>query len=285
MSLDETVRGIGPNRRHGLVVVGLAARYPSRSRRRVSPMVIEDISFTLGPGQSLGLVGESGSGKSTIAACVAGLLAPAEGSIALDGMNVSKTSSGRRTAAQLRIQMVFQSSSGSLNPRRTVGHSVGLPLTCGGHPDIKRRVSELLEQVGLRPGDAERYPHEFSGGQRQRLNIARALALSPDVIICDEPTSGLDVSVQAQICNLLLEIARTNNTSYLFISHDLAVVQMMTERVMVLNRGRIVDSCESSKLPRSQNIYTQMLLDAIPGTEVKSARGPREGNEPLTTVS
>jgi len=284
MSL-EAVRAAGPDQRPGLSVVGLAARYPSRSRRRVSPMIVEDISFTLEPGQSVGLVGESGSGKSTIAACVAGLLAPADGLITLDGIDVSKTSGGHRTAAQRRIQMVFQSSSGSLNPRRSVGHSVALPLTCGRHPDVKRRVIELLEQVGLRRDDAERYPHEFSGGQRQRLNIARALALNPDVIICDEPTSGLDVSVQAQICNLLLEIARTNNTSYLFISHDLAVVQMMTERVMVLNRGRIVDSCESSKLPRSQNIYTQMLLDAIPGTEVKPIQGPRGGNEPLTTVS
>jgi peptide/nickel transport system ATP-binding protein len=257
------VSGVGPDQQRGLSVVGLAARYPSRSGRQLSPMIVEDIAFTLEPGQSLGLVGESGSGKSTIAACVAGLLAPAEGSITLDGVDVSKTSSGPRTAAQRRIQMVFQSSSGSLNPRRSVGHSVGLPLVCGRHPDVQGRVAELLDQVGLRAADAQRLPHEFSGGQRQRLNIARALALKPDVIVCDEPTSGLDVSVQSQICNLLLEIARTENTSYLFISHDLAVVQIMTERVMVLNRGRIVDSCESSILPRSQNIYTQVLIDAI----------------------
>jgi ABC-type glutathione transport system ATPase component len=247
-------------------------------------MIVEDIAFTLEPGQSLGLVGESGSGKSTIALCVAGLLAPAEGSITLDGVDVSKKPLGRRTAAQRRIQMVFQSSSGCLNPRRTVGHSVGLPLVCARHPDVERRVIDLFGQVGLRAADIERLPHEFSGGQRERVNIARALALSPDVIVCDEPTSGLDVSVQAQICNLLLEIARTNNTSYLFISHDLAVVQLMTERVMVLNRGRIVDSCESSRLPRSQNIYTQMLIDAIPGNGGQARAGNASGSAPLTTA-
>ena len=265
MSQFEAADGKAPDQRGGLNVEGLAARYPSRSRRHKSPLIVDEISFSIEPGQSLGLVGESGSGKSTIAACVAGLLAPAEGSITLDGVDVSKASSRRRTAAQRRIQMVFQSSSGSLNPRRTVAHSVGLPLVCGREPDVRRRVVDLLEQVGLRAADADRFPHEFSGGQRQRLNIARALALDPDVIVCDEPTSGLDVSVQAQICNLLLEIARSRNTSYLFISHDLAVVQMMTEQVMVLSRGRIVDSCESSLLPRSRNIYTQMLIDAIPG--------------------
>jgi ABC-type glutathione transport system ATPase component len=259
----QAVGGAGPDQKMGLSVVGLAARYPSRSRRQVSPLIVEDIAFRLEPGRSLGLVGESGSGKSTIAACVAGLLAPAEGSVTLDGVDVSKASGGRRTAAQRRIQMVFQSSSGSLNPRRTVGRSVGLPLVCARQPNVRGRVNELLEQVGLRAADADRLPHEFSGGQRQRLNIARALALNPDVIICDEPTSGLDVSVQSQICNLLLEIARTNNTSYLFISHDLAVVQIMTEHVIVLNRGRIVDSCESSTLSRSQNVYTQVLIDAI----------------------
>jgi ABC-type glutathione transport system ATPase component len=264
MSL-QVVGGVGRDQKLGLCVEGLAARYPSRSRRHMSPVIVEDIAFTIEPGKSLGLVGESGSGKTTIAACVAGLLALANGSVTLDGVDVSKTSSGRRTAAQRRIQMVFQSSSGSLNPRRKVGHSVGLPLRCGRHGDVQRGVSELLERVGLRPTDAERFPHEFSGGQRQRLNIARALAVNPDIIVCDEPTSGLDASVQAQICNLLLEIARTNKTSYLFISHDLAVVQMMTERVLVLNRGRIVDSCESTRLSHSQSVYTQMLLDAIPG--------------------
>ena len=284
MSL-EAVAGVGPDQKRGLSVAGLAARYPSRSRRHMSPMIVEDIAFTLEPGQSLGLVGESGSGKSTIAACVAGLLAPAEGSITLDGVDVAKTSSGRRTAAQRRIQMVFQSSLGSLNPRRTVGHSVGLPLVCGRHPDVKGRVIDLLEQVGLRAADAERFPQEFSGGMQQRVNIARALALNPDVIVCDEPTSGLDVSVQAQICNLLLEIARANNTSYLFISHDLAVVQIMTERVMVLNRGRIVDSCESSMLPRSQNIYTQMMIDDIPGNGGKGPAGNAGGSEPSTKLS
>jgi peptide/nickel transport system ATP-binding protein len=279
------VGGGGPGQQRGLSVMGLSARYPSRSRRHPSPMIVEDIGFTLEPGQSLGLVGESGSGKSTIALCVAGLLATAEGSITLDGVDVSKKSLGRRTPAQRRIQMVFQSSSGCLNPRRTVGHSVGLPLVCAREPDVKRRVSDLLEQVGLRAADAQRLPHEFSGGQRQRVNIARALALNPDVIVCDEPTTGLDVSVQAQICNLLLEIARIKKTSYLFISHDLAVVQLMTERVMVLNHGRVVDSCESSKLPRSQNIYTQMLIDAIPGNGGRARVGNAAVNEPLTTLS
>jgi ABC-type glutathione transport system ATPase component len=272
MSL-ETTQGTASGQTLGLSVADLSARYPSRSRRRASPMIVSDVSFNLAPGRSLGLVGESGSGKSTIAACVAGLLAPAEGTVTLDGIDVSKASSGRRTGAQRRIQMVFQNSSASLNPRRTVGHSVGLPLLCAGQSGIYRKVADLLEQVGLRAADAERYPHEFSGGQRQRLNIARALALAPDVIICDEPTSGLDVSVQAQICNLLLEIARTNNTSYLFISHDLAVVQMMTEHVIVLRRGQVVDSCESIGLLRSTNAYTQASIDAIPGNRGRARDG------------
>jgi ABC-type glutathione transport system ATPase component len=237
----------------GLRVDGLSAAYPSRSRWHPSPVIVENVSFALEPG------------KSTIAACVAGLLSPATGTITLDGVDVTRRSSGRRTAAQRRIQMVFQNSSASLNPRRSVGYSVGLPLVCAGQTNVQRKVSDLLVQVGLRTTDAARLPHEFSGGQRQRLNIARALALNPDLIICDEPTSGLDVSVQAQICNLLLEIASGNNTSYIFISHDLAVVQTMTERVLVVNRGTVVDSCESSALARSQNIHTQALINAIPG--------------------
>lgn len=255
-----------PENERGLVVERLSKAYPSRSRgRQAAVPALTDVSFRLLPGESLGIVGESGSGKSTIAACVAGLIAPTSGSIRLDGRDIAGSATGRRNPAHGRIQMVFQNSSGSLNPRRHVGHSVGLPLICAGQPNVERRVDELLERVGLRPSDAGRYPHEFSGGQRQRLNIARALALNPDIIICDEPTSGLDVSIQAQICELFLDVARQDQTSYIFISHDLAVVQMMTGRLLVVNQGSIVEELNSADLLRATNPYTRALIEAIPG--------------------
>ncbi len=171
--------------------------------------------------------------------------------------------------------MIFQSSSASLNPTRTVGQSIGLPLRCHGDKRPNSTVAELLERVGLSAADAARYPHSLSGGQKQRVNIARALALEPEVIVCDEPTSGLDVSVQALICNLLADIATSGRTSFVFISHDLAVIQRMTTELLVLSEGTIVDRLRSEDLLDSTNQHTRALIDAIPGRATDHRRAEK----------
>jgi peptide/nickel transport system ATP-binding protein len=209
---------------------------------------VDTVSFELAAGETLALVGESGCGKSTIARLIAGLYPPTEGSIRFRGR---------------RLQMIFQDPYASLNPRWRVRKIVGEPmmfLEGGGKP-----VVELLRQVGLSPDDAERYPHEFSGGQRQRISIARALAGEPELLICDEPTSALDVSVQAQILNLMADLQERLRLTYLFISHNLAVVSLVADRVGVMYLGRIVELAAAADLfARPRHPYTRMLLDAVP---------------------
>jgi peptide/nickel transport system ATP-binding protein len=209
---------------------------------------VDRVSFELAAGETLALVGESGCGKSTIARLIAGLYPPTEGRIEFQGR---------------RLQMIFQDPYASLNPRWRVRKIIGEPmmfLEGGGKP-----VAELLRQVGLSPDDAERYPHEFSGGQRQRISIARALAGEPELLICDEPTSALDVSVQAQILNLMADLQDRLRLTYLFISHNLAVVSLIADRVGVMYLGRIVELAAAADLfARPRHPYTRMLLDAVP---------------------
>jgi ABC-type oligopeptide transport system ATPase subunit len=229
-------------------------------------VAVDQVSLTVGRSETVGLVGESGSGKTTVGRAVLGLVKPAGGRIVYDGP-------GAR-----RIQMVFQDAGGSLNPARSVGFSIGEPLRVAGvGPSADVPVGELLEAVGL-PGDAAvRYPHEFSGGQRQRIAIARALAASPALIVCDEPTSSLDLSTQAQMLNLLADLRESRGLSYLFISHDLAVVRRMADRVVVLYRGRVMESGPAEVVSvRPLHPYSQALRAAAPVADVAAQRVRRE---------
>jgi len=214
---------------------------------------VDDVSFTVQPGETLALVGESGSGKSTVARLIVGLYPPSAGRVEFRGR---------------RMQMIFQDPYASLNPRWRVRAIVGEPLSVlknSSKTQIQKRVEELLVQVGLSPDDGEKYPHEFSGGQRQRISIARALAGEPDLLICDEPTSALDVSVQAQILNLMSGLQRRLGLTYVFISHNLAVVSEVADRVGVMYAGRLVELAPAAELfARPRHPYTRMLLDAVP---------------------
>ncbi|MCH1477000.1 MAG: ATP-binding cassette domain-containing protein [Arenicellales bacterium] len=232
---------------------------------------VDNVSFNIEKGKTYALVGESGSGKSTIALTAVGLLRPTGGSVLIDGHNLYD-----RTQSQLehrrirrRLQMVFQSPYASLNPRWRVGSILAEPLRVFSLTDSQsaesRRVHELLEQVGLSISDAHRFPHEFSGGQRQRISIARALASRPEFIVCDEPTSALDVSVQAQVLNLLKQLQNDLGLTYLFITHDLAVVRVMAHRIGVLKSGRLIEEESTESLIESpQSEYTKMLIRSAP---------------------
>ncbi len=229
---------------------------------------VDDVSFEVGEGETLGLVGESGSGKSTTGYCVLQLLKPTGGSIRFQGEEL--TTLGREELRRMRreMQIVFQDPYSSLDPRMTVGDIVGEPLvvhSIGSRRDRSSRVRELLDVVGFDPSYTNRYPHEFSGGQRQRIGIARALALSPKLIVCDEPVSALDVSIQAQILNLLKDLQQDFGLTYLFIAHDLAVVRSMSDRIAVMNKGKLVEIGEAEELYASpQDDYTKALLSAVP---------------------
>ena len=256
--------------RHFDVSDPLVARLLAGGRKRLLTAV-DDVSFTIAKGETYALVGESGSGKSTIARMIVGLERPDSGSIGIDGHTVFDETRGQVQDNSLRqkLQMVFQSPYSSLNPRWRVGDILMEPIRAFGLIEDsaaqQRRVRELLDQVGLSAPDAERYPHEFSGGQRQRISIARALASNPQFIVCDEPTSALDVSVQAQVLNLLKMLQRELQLTYLFISHDMAVVRVMAHRIGVLKDGRLVEENEAGALIETpQQPYTRMLMDSTP---------------------
>lgn len=278
-----------------LVEVKDAARYfdvsPSWLERTIyrKPKVllraVDGVSFTLRKGETLALVGESGCGKSTVARLLTGLYGLSKGSINFDGMNIASMNQSQKQALRRRLQMIFQDPYASLNPRWRVGRIIAEPLNT--HTQLSKaeqtaRVSELLEQVGLNPADQSRYPHQFSGGQRQRISIARALALNPEFIVCDEPTSALDVSVQAQVLNLMKDLQKNLGLSYLFISHNLAVVHHVADRVGVMYLGRIVEIASRDTLfSTPQHPYTQMLLGAIPDMSGSGkARTPVAGEVP-----
>ena len=231
---------------------------------------VRDVSFDIPRGQTLGLVGESGCGKTTIARIVVGLMTPTAGRIHFDGVGVG----GPRWAEQRRrVQMIFQDPYASLNPRWRVDRIVAEPIRAfrllNSRDAIADRVDELLRMVGLDPLDGTKYPHEFSGGQRQRIAIARALASEPDFIVCDEPTSALDVSVQAQVLNLMRELQRKLELTYLLISHDLAVVRHMADVIGVMYLGRLVEIAPKRQVFESpRHPYTRLLLDAVPDIEL-----------------
>ncbi len=229
---------------------------------------VDGVSFDILPGETLGLVGESGCGKSTLGRCIARLYQPTAGEILFNGTDLARL--GRKAMMPFRrdIQMIFQDPMESLNSRHTVGEILEEPFIVHAMGDKvwrRQRVTELLELVGLPARSATRYPFEFSGGQRQRIGIARAIALNPKLIICDEPVSALDVSIQSQILNLLIDLQKEFNLSYLFIAHDLAVVKHISDRIAIMYLGRIVESGEGESIYRTaRHPYTQSLISAIP---------------------
>lgn len=231
-------------------------------------MAVNDVSFEVYPGETLGLVGESGCGKSTLARTLLRLIQPMQGDVVFDGDNITNLSLRSKKLRSLRRQMqiIFQNPYNSLNPRINIGKAIAEPLVVHKIKcDRKQKVSELLERVGLDPAMRNRYPHEFSGGQRQRVCIARALALEPQFIICDESVSALDVSVQAQVLNLLKELQESMGLTYIFISHDLSVVKFMSDRIIVMNKGKIEEIDTAEEIYRNPKTeYTRKLIDSIP---------------------
>ncbi|MGO4705626.1 dipeptide ABC transporter ATP-binding protein [Microvirga sp. 2MCAF38] len=238
---------------------------------------VEEVSFDIYPGETLALVGESGSGKSTIGRTLQQLIEPTSGTVRFDGRDMNAMSHSERRHLRQEIQYIFQDPFASLDPRHTVGYSIAEPIVVHGlikdRKAIDRRVQELLEQVGLQPQHAKRYPHEFSGGQRQRVCIARALASDPKLIIADESVSALDVSIQAQIVNLLMELQAKRGLSYLFITHDMAVVEKISHRVAVMYLGQIVEiGTRRAVFENPQHSYTRKLLSAVPIADPRRER-------------
>jgi len=263
-----------------LEVSELTKHYPVRSgilRRTVGKVhAVEGVSFTLGMGETLGLVGESGCGKSTVARSILRLVEPTSGTIRLNGLDITHLGKGELRPHRRSMQIIFQDPFASLNPRMTAGDIVGEPLSVhrmAAGREKRERVAELFEQVGLRPDQMLNYPHQFSGGQRQRICIARALSLGPSLIVCDEPVSALDVSIQAQVINLLIDLQRKHDFSYLFIAHDLAVVAHISHRVAVMYLGRIVELADKTELfANPRHPYTQALLASVPVANPKTKR-------------
>ncbi len=262
-----------------LEVRDLKKYFPLRGKpfaARQEVRAVDGISFTLGRGETIGIVGESGCGKSTAAKAIMRLIEPTAGQVLLDGVDVTALSRRQFRPYRRRVQIVFQDPYASLNPRMSAGAIVGEPLLNFGVGAAERavRVAQLFDRVGLHRESMKKYAHEFSGGQRQRLGIARALALEPALIVCDEPVSALDVSIQAQIINLLIDLQKDLGISYIFVAHDLAVVQHISDRVAVMYLGRLVETGDSDRLFAAPlHPYTRALLSAVPRTGATGASG------------
>jgi len=273
-----------------LEIRNLIKHYPVRrglfSRVSGALKAVDDVSFSVETGQSFGIVGESGCGKTTLARCALRLLEPTSGEIWFSGQNILQLRPGEMRQMRRRMQMIFQDPYGSLNPRMVASTILEEPLIIHKKGDRQQRaeqVVELMQMVGLDPAYRKRYPHEFSGGQRQRIGIARALALRPELIVADEPVSALDVSVQAQIINLLKELQEKLQLTFVFIAHDLSVVQHFSDRIAVMYLGKIVEVASSLDLFRlPQHPYTRVLLQSVPVAEpsAKQRKQPLKGEVP-----
>jgi len=254
--------------------VDLSKQFPVANKAKVH--AVEHVSFTLDAGETLAVVGESGCGKSTLAHLLIRLLEPTSGRVILDGQDITDLSARAMREHRRKMQIIFQDPFASLDPRRTVGKAVEEPLVVHGvakGSELTDRVAELFKRVGLEPEMASQFPHQFSGGQRQRICIARALTLEPQLVIADEAVSALDVSIQAQVINLMMELQAELGLSYLFISHDLAVVERVSHRVAVMYLGQIVEiGPRSAIFENPQHSYTQRLLDAVPIADPRKRR-------------
>ena len=271
-----------------LVVKDLEVTYPVDSSslfgRKRSVQAVRGVSFEIGPGETRGVVGESGCGKSSIAKCLVRLNDASKGSIRYRGQEIASLRGAKLKAYRRAVQMVFQDPFGSLNPKLTIGDSIAEGMEVHAlHSDpklVRNEVLSLLERVGLSGDAADRFPREFSGGQRQRIGIARALAVRPELIVCDEPVSALDVSVQAQIVNLLQSLQQETQISYLFITHDLAVVEHLSHRIVVMYLGKVVEEGPAREVvARPQHPYTKALVAAVPG------RHQSRGEDAAATLS
>ena len=264
-----------------LEVKNLKVHFPVKhgvfSRVKQSVKAVDDVSFTIVPGETLGLVGESGCGKTTLGRAIVKLVEPTGGSILFEGEDIAALSGTELRKRRRKFQMIFQDPYGSLNPRMTVGQIIGEAIDIHHLAEStsakEKRIVELLKAVGLDALHSQRYPHEFSGGQRQRIGIARALAVEPKLIVCDEPVSALDVSVQAQIINLLQDLQQKHGIAYLFIAHDVAVVEHISRRVMVMYLGKVVELAEAREIvASSKHPYTQALISAVPEVDPDTKR-------------
>lgn len=265
----------------GLIVVNnLVKRFPIKGgllgREVASVQAIQGVSFSIKKGETLGLVGESGCGKSTLGRCILRLIEPTSGEIYFNGENVLAMNAEQLRKIRRKMQVIFQDPFASLNPRMTVGNIVAEPIRIHGlakGPDVQKRVLKLLDLCGLRAEAINRYPHEFSGGQRQRICIARALAVEPEFIVCDEPVSALDVSIQAQVINLLQDLQKELGLTYLFIAHDLKVVEHISNRVAVMYLGKVAEIAGGEDMYKTPlHPYTRALFSAIPTPDPRGKR-------------